>query len=78
MPFVTLAAEGGVALANISNLIDGMKTAMAWIWSLFSRIVTTIASNDLLLYPVLLFIVTGAIALVIKIVRAFGMKSRRS
>lgn len=67
-----------VSLADISNLVNGMKSAMAWIWSLFTRIVETIASNDLLLYPVLLFIVTGAIALVIKIVRAFGMKSRRS
>lgn len=67
-----------VSLADIANLVDGMKSAMAWIWSLFTRIVETIASNDLLLYPVLLFIVTGAIALVIKIVRAFGMKSRRS
>lgn len=67
-----------VSLADISNLVGGMKSAMAWIWSLFARIVETIASNDLLLYPVLLFIVTGAIALVIKIVRAFGMKSRRS
>ncbi len=67
-----------VSLADISNLVGGMKSAMAWIWSLFTRIVETIASNDLLLYPVLLFIVTGAIALVIKIVRAFGMKSRRS
>lgn len=67
-----------VSLADISNLVNGMKEAMAWIWSLFTRIVETIASNDLLLYPVLLFIVTGAIALVIKIVRAFGMKSRRS
>lgn len=67
-----------VSLANIANLVSGMKEAMAWIWSLFTRIVETIASNDLLLYPVLLFIVTGAIALVIKIVRAFGMKSRRS
>lgn len=67
-----------VSLADISNLVSGMRSAMAWIWSLFTRIVDTIASNDLLLYPVLLFIVTGAIALVIKIVRAFGMKSRRS
>lgn len=67
-----------VSLADLSNLVGGMKSAMAWIWSLFTRIVETIASNDLLLYPVLLFIATGAIALVIKIVRAFGMKSRRS
>lgn len=68
----------GVALASITNLISGMKTAIAWIWSLFQTFIETIASNDLLLWPVLLFIVMGAIGLVIGIVKKFGLKSRRS
>lgn len=68
----------GVVLASITNLISGMKTAIAWIWSLFQTFIETIASNDLLLWPVLLFIVMGAIGLVIGIVKKFGLKSRRS
>lgn len=68
----------GVSLASLTNLISGMKTAIAWIWTLFERFCTTIASNDLLLYPVILFIVIAVVGLVIKIVRSFGLKSRRS
>lgn len=68
----------GIALASVTNLISSMKTAITWIFSLFKTFIETIASNDLLLYPVLLFIVIGAVGLVIGIVRKFGLKSRRS
>lgn len=70
--------ERGLRMADLSGLINGMKTAMAWIFTLFNTFIETITSNDLLLYPVLLFIVIGAVGLVISIVRRFGMKSRRS
>ena len=57
---------------------DDNASAIAWIFSLFARIVSTISSNDLLLYPVLLCMVIAAVTLAIRIVRKFGMKSRRS
>ena len=69
-------ATGGVSLATLDTLIAGIKSAIAWIFSLFARIVSTISTNDLLLYPVLLCI--AAVTLAIRIVRKFGMKSRRS
>lgn len=65
-------------MADLSGLFNGMKSASAWIFSLFNTFITTITENDLLLYPVLLFIVLGAVGLVIGIVRKFGMRSRRS
>ena len=65
-------------MADLSGLFNGMKTASTWIFSLFNTFITTITENDLLLYPVLLFIVLGAVGLVIGIVRRFGMRSRRS
>lgn len=68
----------GLTLASLTGLIGGMKSAITWIWSLFETFISTITSNDLLLYPVLLFIVMGAIGLVIGIIRKFGLKSRRS
>lgn len=71
-------APGGVSLAALDTLITGIKSAIAWIFSLFARIVSTISSNDLLLYPVLLCMVIAAVTLAIRIVRKFGMKSRRS
>lgn len=67
-----------VSLASLDTLIAGIKSAIAWIFSLFSTVVDTISSNDLLLWPVLLCIVICAVALVIRIVRKFGMRSRRS
>ena len=45
-------ATGGVSLATLDTLIAGIKSAIAWIFSLFARIVSTISTNDLLLYPV--------------------------
>lgn len=71
-------AAGGVSLAALDTLITGIKSAIAWIFSLFARIVSTISTNDLLLYPVLLCMVIAAVTLAIRIVRKFGMKSRRS
>lgn len=75
---VILAEAGEISLASLEMLIAGIKSAIAWIFSLFARIVSTISSNDLLLYPVLLCMVIAAVTLAIRIVRKFGMKSRRS
>lgn len=75
---VYLADAGEISLASLDTLIDGIKAAIAWIFSLFARIVTTISTNNLLLYPVLLCMVIAAVTLAIRIVRKFGMKSRRS
>lgn len=65
-------------MADLSGLVNGMKQGIEWIYTLFSTFVSTITSNDLLLYPVLLCIVIAAVYLVIRIVRSFGMRSRRS
>lgn len=73
-----LAETTGVSLATIDTLISGIKSAIAWIFGLFTRVVNTIASNDLLLYPVLLAIVISAVGLVIGIVKKFGLRPRRS
>ena len=39
-------ATGGVSLATLDTLIAGIKSAIAWIFSLFARIVSTISTND--------------------------------
>lgn len=65
-------------MADLSNLITNMGTGITWLFGMFKRFITEISSNDLLLYPVLLFLVMGSITLVIRIVKKFGMKSRRS
>lgn len=69
--------DAGVTIAPLSNLITAIQTAMTWIFSLFTKVINTIASNDLLLYPVIVALVMAAVFLVIRIVRSFGLKSRR-
>lgn len=73
-----VSGAGEISLASLDTLITGIKAAIAWIFGLFSRFINTIATNDLLLYPVLLCMVIAAVALVYRIVRKFGLKSRRS
>lgn len=65
-------------MADLSTLTGGMQTAMTWIFGLFTDVINVIVTNDLLLWPALLFIVMAAIGLVIGIVRKFGLRSRRS
>ncbi|MDE6864451.1 MAG: hypothetical protein K2J41_08730 [Eubacterium sp.] len=78
--FPTFLAEVATpsSLASLDSLISGIKSAIAWIFGLFGRVVNTIASNDLLLYPVLLCIVISAVGLVIGIAKKFGLRPRRS
>lgn len=71
------AGDAGVVIAPLANLITAIQTAMTWIFSLFTKVINTIASNDLLLYPVIVALVMAAVFLVIRIVRSFGLKSRR-
>lgn len=78
MPILTAdTGDAGVVIAPLTNLISAIQTAMTWIFSLFKKVIDTIASNDLLLYPVIVALVMAAVFLVIRIVRSFGLKSRR-
>lgn len=65
-------------MADLSNLFSNIQAGCSWLFSLFATFIDTIKSNDLLLYPVLFAIAIASIYLVIRIVRAFGMKSRKS
>lgn len=66
-----------VAIASLTELIAGIKPALAFIWSIFSNLVNTIASNPLLLWSVGFAIVAGGVMLALAVVRKFGLKGRR-
>lgn len=66
-----------VAIASLTELIGGIKPALTFIWSIFSSLVNTIASNPLLLWSVGFAIVAGAIGIALAVVRKFGLKGRR-
>lgn len=69
---------GYLAIASVTGLIGQIKAALAFIWSIFGNLVTTVTENPLLLWSVGLAIVCGAIGVGLKVVRKFGLKGRRS
>ena len=66
-----------VSIASLTDLIGGIKPALTFIWSIFTNLVNTIASNPLLLWSVGFAIVAGTIGIGLVVVRKFGLKGRR-
>lgn len=66
-----------VALASLASIASSIGEAATWFWDIFTDFINTIASNDLLLWPVILAIVAGVVGLAIKLIRKFGIKGRR-
>lgn len=66
-----------VALASLASLASAITSAAEWFWGVFTDLIVTIASNDLLLWPVIFAIVAGVTGLAIKVIRRFGLKGRR-
>lgn len=66
-----------VALASLASLAAAIGEAATWFWGVFTDLIGTIASNDLLLWPVIFAIAAGVTGLAIKVIRRFGIKGRR-
>lgn len=66
-----------VTIASLTEIASGIGTALTWFWTIFGDLVNSIASNSLLLWGCGFAIVTGAIGLAVKVIRKFGIKSRR-
>ncbi len=66
-----------VTIASLTELIAGIKPALQFIWSIFTNLVNTIATNPLLLWSVGFAIVAGTIGIGLAVVRKFGLKGRR-
>ena len=63
--------------SNVTGIVTSMGTSNTFLWSLFEDFLTMIMSNALIAIPVLLAVLCGAIGVVIKIIRRFGVKGRR-
>ncbi|MBQ7861364.1 MAG: hypothetical protein IJ349_04075 [Clostridia bacterium] len=66
-----------VTLATLASLASSIAEAAEWLWGVFTDLINTIASNNLLLWPVVFAIVAGVTGLAIKVIRRFGLKGRR-
>jgi len=67
-----------MTIAALTDILAGLGTISPWFWGLFTGLVDLIAGNSLLLWSVILAMVAGTIGLVLKVVRKFGVKGRRS
>lgn len=64
-------------MADLTSIISGITDVSDWFWGLFKDFLTMIASNAVLLWPVIFAIVAGSVYLAIRVVRKFGLKGRR-
>ena len=64
-------------IANLGNLATDIGTGLTWFWTIFSNLVQTIATNNILLWSCGLAIVAGTIFAGVKVVRKFGLKGRK-
>lgn len=70
-------SESAVTLATLTSIASSLGTAGEWFWGIFTDLINTIATNDLLLWSVILAIVCGTVGLALKVIRKFGIKGRR-
>lgn len=69
--------NGTVTMASLSTIASGIADVGTWFWGVFTDLINTIVANDLMLWPVILAIASGAVGLAIKVIRKFGIKGRR-
>lgn len=66
------------AMATFTDIIAGLGNVSTWFWARFSDLIAIITGNSLLLWAVVLAIVAGSVGVILKVVRRFGVKGRRS
>lgn len=66
-----------VAIASLTDIASGIGSALTWFWTIFSSLVTSIATNSVLLWSVGFAIVAGAVLAAVKVVRRFGIKGHK-
>ena len=62
---------------GVTGIITSITTVANWVWSLFSDLLTMIIQNPLIAFPVLFAVLAGGVAVVLKMVRKFGLKGKR-
>lgn len=67
----------GTAIATLSGLATDIGTALTWFFTIFTDLINTIATNNILLWSVILAICAGALFAGVKLIRRFGLKGRR-
>ena len=67
----------GVTIAALSSLSSGIGSVATWFWGIFSDLINMVATNDLILWPVIFAICAGCVGLALKVIKKFGIRGRR-
>ena len=65
-------------MATFTDILAGLGNITPWFWDRFTDLIDLITGNSLLLWSVVMAIVAGSVGLILKVVRKFGIKGRRS
>ena len=65
-------------MATFTDILAGLASITPWFWGRFTDLIDLITNNSLLLWSVVMAIVAGSVGLILKVVRKFGIKGRRS
>lgn len=76
MPIVLVEEPAGL-VSGITGILSEVGKANTFLWGLFSDLLSMIMSNPLIALPVLLAVLTGSVAVVIKVIRKFGVRGKR-
>lgn len=66
------------SFADLSDIVGWLGQIGTWFWTLFSSFATMITTNKILFYLIISGMVYTGISLVIKVVKKFGLRGRRS
>lgn len=69
--------DEGIVIATLSSIATSIVAGLEWFWGIFTDLMNTITTNPLMLWTVGFAIVAGVVGLAIKVIRRFGVKSRR-
>lgn len=64
-------------VSGIQGILESVATANTFLWGLFSDLLSMIMSNPLIALPVLMAVLCGAIMIVVKVIRKFGVRGKR-
>jgi hypothetical protein len=67
----------GVTIASLASIVTGITSVAEWFWGIFTNLINMVATNDLILWPVIFAIVAGCTGLALKVIKKFGLRGRK-
>lgn len=64
-------------MASLTDIVSGIGDVSTWFWGRFTDFLGIITSNSLILWAVIFSIVGASIYGLIKVIRHFGVKTKR-